>query len=149
GFQKRLHLVPGLEDPPAVNPLDRRAFENDVVRQIELQGPGRYAEKRNAASAAQHLERLADGARVAGHLEHHVGAHAVGRGQDFRASSPASTVCTAVPSGSGTAAYATGIAGSIFQMFDSGILTNSAKQPSASTPIMRTFWQMCRWPVRH
>ena len=65
------------------------------------------------------------------------------------AMSPASTVCTALPSGSRMEAYSCGIAGSSFQMFDSGITTYSAKAPLRSTPMMETFWQMCASPVRH
>ena len=41
------------------------------------------------------------------------------------------------------------MAGSSFQIFDSGITTYSAKAPSASTPMIFTFWQMCASPVRH
>ncbi len=39
----------------------------------------------------------------------------------FAAISPDSTVCTALPSGSKIDAYSGGIAGSIFQIFDSGM----------------------------
>src|SRR5512143_2171222 len=46
-------------------------------------------------------------------------------------------------------AYSFGIDGSSFQMFDSGMQTYSAKAPSASTPMIFTFWQMCASPVRH
>ena len=63
--------------------------------------------------------------------------------------SPASTLCTAFPNGSRMDAYSIGMAGSSFQIFDSGIATYSANAPSASTPMIFTFWQMCASPVRH
>ena len=53
--------------------------------------------------------------------------------------SPASTLCTAFPNGSRMDAYSIGMAGSSFQIFDSGIATYSANAPSASTPMIFTF----------
>ena len=67
----------------------------------------------------------------------------------FAAMSPANTVCTAFPSGSSSDAYSWGIAGSSFQIFDSGIVTYSANAPSLSTPMIFTCWHMCASPVRH
>ena len=63
--------------------------------------------------------------------------------------SPASTVCTALPKGSRMEAYSRGMAGSSFQMFDSGMTTYSAKAPLASTPMIFTCWQMWASPMRH
>ena len=37
------HLVPGFEHPPAVDAQDRRAFEDDVVGQVERDGLGGQA----------------------------------------------------------------------------------------------------------
>src|SRR5258707_7285426 len=67
----------------------------------------------------------------------------------FAAISPASTECTALPSGSRMEAYSCGMAGSSFQIFDSGMTTYSANAPSESTPMIFTFWQMWALPVRH
>ena len=58
------------------------------------------------------------------------------------------TVCTALPSGSKTAANSSGIAGSSFHTLYSGIAMNSANAPSQSTPMILTFSQIWAWPVR-
>ncbi len=35
-----------------------------------------------------------------------------------------------------------------FSRYCVGMITNSAKQPSASMPMIFTFWQRCGWPMR-
>jgi hypothetical protein len=59
------------------------------------------------------------------------------------------TVCTALPSGSKTAAKSSGIASSNGQTLTAGIAMKVANEPSVSTPMILTSSQMCASPVRH
>src|SRR6185437_8602831 len=84
GFEKRSHLLPGLEHFAAVNSLNDRTFKNHIVNQIKCDRLAGNTEKRGAAALAQHLKPLANACRIAAHFEKHVYAVAVGGFADAR-----------------------------------------------------------------
>lgn len=47
GLQQRLHLVPSIEHAPAIDTLDDRAFENDLVGQIQFHRLGGDSQQGN------------------------------------------------------------------------------------------------------
>ena len=64
-------------------------------------------------------------------------------------SGPENAVCTALPSGSMTAAASSVMLAGARQALTAGTATYSAKPPLMSTPRMRVFSHTCPWPVRH
>ncbi len=75
-FEQVGHLDPSFKHFAAVDTLDSRAFENDVIDEIEGDGIFRNTEQRSASAGTEHLETLVNCAGVSAHFEEHVGAGA-------------------------------------------------------------------------
>src|SRR4029077_5744811 len=71
-LQQRLHLVPRLVHPAAVDSLHRRAFENDALGEIKFKWLCRGAQQGDSSTHAQNIEAAADGVRIAGHLRDYI-----------------------------------------------------------------------------
>src|SRR5579862_394796 len=82
-FEQGGHLHPGFIHATAVDALDRRAFENDIVDQVEGNVFGGNAEQGSAATGAQGLKALLDGGGVAAHFEEDIHTGAAGLADDF------------------------------------------------------------------
>ena len=67
-LQHARHFVPGLEHFPAIDALDRQAFENYLVP-IDRSLAGRNAEHGDAAAVIHGSQQLAQRRGVAGHFE--------------------------------------------------------------------------------
>ena len=76
------HLHPRLKHFAAVDSLDRGAFEDHVVDEIEGDGIFGDAEEGGASAGAKHFEALVNSGGIAAHFEHHVHAIAAGGFQD-------------------------------------------------------------------
>src|SRR5579859_7947727 len=78
GFEDAARAIPGVKDAPPGDTQHGRAFEDDVVGKVKFDHAGWQAQQRDAAPVAQRLEALANGSRMARHLQHHIHAETIG-----------------------------------------------------------------------